>query len=216
MMKRIKLLILIFIFITPGLIAGCGVGNSSIIPPENDLKVVGDYVYQRNGEVETGTLVMDSQHRIRLIPDRSSASTYLSNWWFDIVCEYRNYRYLVGESPVYSRNDVVRIDFTIDYKQSIPLNQVPFLFARGYIQHRNMRDWSPLPGYSVQTGNLLLAPYGHLAFSVNYWVPPGVPHEDPYVYVFPFSSIRLIYNGGSFTMNLISGSAGMWLIDNNE
>lgn len=213
MMKRIKLLILIFIFITPGLIVGCSTGNSPIIPPENDLRMVGDYVYQRNGEVETGTLVMDSQHRIRLIPDRSSASTYLSNWWFDITCEYRNYQYLVGDVPVYNRNTNVIIDFDIDYKQSVPLNQVPFLFARGYIQQRYARDFSILPGKSVQTGNLLFAPYGHLNIVYSYWVPLGVPQEHPYTRVYPILWIVLIYDGGSFTMSLISGTSGMWLLE---
>ncbi|MBU1083285.1 hypothetical protein KKE14_02505 [Patescibacteria group bacterium] len=196
------------------LIASCSCSsNSPVVPLENDLKVVGDYSYsQRNGEIETGMLVMDIQHRIMLIPDNRSAASTFSNWWFDIQCEYRNYQYLFDDTPVYIRNTDVVIDITIDYKQNLPLNQPPFLFARGWIQHRNARDGSLLPGHSVQVGNLLLAPYGHMELTTKYWIPPGVPAEDPFTCITPWLSVQLVYNGGSFTMNLAGFTAGNWLL----
>lgn len=193
------------------LVCGCS-NNSPVVPPENELTVVGDYTYsQRSGAVETGTLVLDNQHRIRLVPDRSSASSF-SNEWFSIQCDYRNFDYLDDGLPVYHPGDDVLIDIDINYKQDLPLNRAPFLFARGYIQHRNARDWSPLPGNSIQSTNLLLAPYGHLKLRCGYRIPLGMPQEYPYTRILPLLAIDLIYKGGVFSMNLISGNAGIWLL----
>jgi hypothetical protein len=195
-------------------LCGCGCNGSPVVPPDNELKVVGDYTYcQMNGNVvETGMLMMDSQHRIRLVPDRSSATTVISNWWFDISCEYSGYQRLEEGLPVYYHNDDVKIDFNINYKQNIPLNQESFLYTRGWIQHRNARDMSLLPGKSVQVGKLLLEPYGNLMVRSVYRIPPGVPQEHPYTWVAPMVSIELVYRGGIVTTNLGAGMAGSYLI----
>lgn len=213
MMRQKSLFVMIISLMIILTVCGCN-SNSPVIPSNNDWKTVGDYTYsQRSGEVvETGVLMMDQHNKIRLVPDDRSATT-ISNWWFDIELEYLDYRRLEDGLPVYSRNDNVVIDFTIEYKQDLPLNQPPLLYTRGCIQHRNARNGALLPGNSVQVGQLLFQPYGNLLVRSVYHIPPGVPQEYPYTNVAPIVNIELVYKGGIFTMNLISGGVGVWLLE---
>lgn len=188
-MRRVLIILLLFL-------VGCSnVGISPVTPPDNDLKMVGD-VYEDQGSGEI----------------RESASDF-SNQYFDVHTEYRNYRYLLnGVLPVYYHGDDVIIDITIDYKQGTALDDIPQIFTRGWIQHRNARNGALLPGNSVQVTNLLFSPYGHRNITCGYHIYPGVPQEDPYTAVSPSLNLQLIWRGGTFTMNLISGGAGIWIL----